>query len=215
MMKILRATVIAFLAGIAFSGTTEAQTWPKLLGEADPTVVAYTPKYNSRVYTGGFDQPRRKQTEKKLLNTLRKRNATQSTITTAQDYGRRLTGLFEPSTLLDEIDEAIDRVTATWRACGGTYASFASAFDWSRITFTVRDTVFANPGTGVMSGAVTMDKRNAHIVNLTFHYWFDPDPTRLEIAKLGDFARWEAGNILEWNRTGRPRELGDSSPCGR
>ena len=214
-MNILRATVIAFLTGIAFSSPAGAQTWPKLLGEADSTVVAYTPKYHVRVFTGGFDQPRPKQTEKKLVSKLRKHDATQSTITTAQDYGRRLTGLFEPSTLLDEIDEAIDRVTAIWRSCGGIYARHSSDFGWSNITFTVRDTVFANPGTGVMVGGVTVDKYNAHIVNLTFHYWFDPDPTRLEIAKLGDFARWEAGNILEWNRTGQPRDIGDSSPCGK
>ena len=149
------------------------------------------------------------------MKTLGKHDATQSAITTAQDYGRRLTGLFEPSTLLDEVDEAIDRITAIWGDCGGSYASFASNFDWSRITFTIRDTVFANPVTGVMAGGVTMDKFNAHVVNLTFHYWFDPDPTRLEIAKMGDFVRWEAGNILEWNRTGRAQDIGDSSPCGR
>ena len=212
-MKFVRATVIALFAVIAVSINADAQTWPKLLGDADPTVVAYSPKYHVRVFTGGFDLPRRKQTERKLLNTLTKHNATQSAITTAQDYGRRLTGIFEPSTLLDEVDEAIERITEIWRSCGGSYASFASEFDWSRITFTVRDTVFANPGTGVMSGGVAMDKLNAHVVNLTFHYWFDPDPTRLEIAKLGDFVRWEAGNILEWNMTGQPRDIGDGSPC--
>lgn len=213
-MNMLRKTVIALFAVIAFSVTAGAQTWPKFLGRGDPTVVAYTPKHNIRVFTGGFDLPRRKQTEKKLLNMLVNHNASQSVITTAQDYGRRLTGIFEPSTLLDEVDEAIDRITEIWGSCGGSYGTFASNFDWSRITFTVRDSVFPNPVTGVMSGGVALDKLNAHVVNLTFHYWFNSDPTRLEIAKLGDFVRWEAGNILQWNRTGQPLDIGDGSPCG-
>lgn len=213
-MNFLRASLLTLLTVIAFSATTSAQSWPKLLGDADPTVVAYTPKYHIRVYTGGFDQPRRKQTERKLLTTLGKHDATQSTITTAQDYARRLTGIFEPSTMLSEVDEAIDRITAIWQAAGGSHASFASNFDWSHVTFTVRDTVFANPSSGVMVGGVTMDKFNAHVVNLTFHYWFDPDPSRLEIAKMGDFVRWEAGNILEWNMAGTPKDVGDSAPTG-
>lgn len=209
-----RFTFVALvvLVGASLAGTAEAQTWPKFLRDADPTVVIVTPKYRVRVFTGGFDLPHPKIVEKKLPKLLRKQGLNENMVRTAQEYARRLTGAFEPSTMPAMIDEAVDWVVDQWSDCGGKYSSFIRGFNWSRVTITVRDTIFPNPDTGVMSAGVAMSKTSAHIVNLSFQRWFS-DPANAALIDVFGGAKWELNNIAIWNYSGRPRDIGTSRPC--
>jgi hypothetical protein len=110
------------------------------------------------------------------------------------------------------IDGSVDWVINEWNNCGGKYASFINGFDWSRVTITIRDTIFPNPDTGVMSAGVAMSKTSAHIVNLSFQRLFS-DPGNAALVEISGGARWELNNIAMWNYSGRPRDIGTGRPC--
>ena len=208
----LTSAALAVLVGGALATISQAQTWPKFLRDADPTVMIVTPKYHVRVFTGGFNHPHPKIIEKKLPKLLRKQGINENMNRTALEYARKLSGVTEPSIMPALIDEAVDWVVGQWNGCGGKYASFIRGFDWSRVTITVRDTIFPNPDTGVMSAGVAMSKTSAHIVNLSFQRWFS-DPANAALIEILGGAQWELNNIAIWNYSGRPRDIGTSRPC--
>lgn len=211
-MKSLSIKSLSIVILLLCAGSVSAQTWPKFLGDSDPSVVAYTPKFRIKVFTGGFDLPHRKIVEKKLPKRLLNQDVPLNTADAAQDYARRITGQFAPSTMLDDIDASVDRIINQWDSCGGSYSRFIHGFDWSSVTITVRDTVVTNPSTGQLAYGVTMDKRNAHIVNLSFWYWFS-DPSKAQLVVIYDIAAWELGNVAVWNYYGHPKDIGTGRPC--
>jgi len=205
----ISAVVVGLMLG---ASTALAQTWPKFLRDADPSVTIVTPKYRMRIFTGGFDLPHPKIVEKKLPKLLRKNGINENMVRTTLGYARQLTGALEPSTMPTLIDGAVDWVVGEWNGCGGKYSTFIRSFDWSRVTITVRDTIFPNPDTGVMSAGVAMSKTSAHIVNLSFQRWFS-DPANAAIIDISGGARWELNNIAMWNYSGRSRDIGTGRPC--
>lgn len=204
-------TLLTVLTLLVLSTLCNAQQqWPRFLGERDPSAFAVTPRHHVCVYTGGFEFPRRKQVEKKLPARMRAQGVPEPTITQAQDYARRLTGQGQASILLDEIDAAVDRLTATWAACGGSHATFARSFDWSQITVTIADTVISTPSG--LSYGVTWDRTHIEVVNLSFGQWFS-DPTHAYLITLTNIVAWEAGNAMSWQYQGYPTDNGSFSPC--
>lgn len=197
---------------LALAGSASAQ-YPTFLGASDPYRMAVTPRHHITVWTGGFDSPHPKWAKKKTYRLCMANGLPENSCLAAQEYVRRLTGAEAPSSMLEEVDAAADHVIDVWTACGGSYASYVRGFDWSRITVTVKDTIFPNPASGIMSGGLTLNGgRDVWLVNFWFDGWFC---CRGEagLATMGAYARWELGNAVVWGYHDRPIDKGDISPC--
>lgn len=207
--RIVRGLFI--VAALFVIGVPVSAQYPKFIGEADPSVMLITPRHRITVWTGGFDRSHPKWAKKKTLNKCLAADLPKSSCLAAQDYVQQITGFDQPSTFEAEIDNAADHVIAVWVACGEPYASFARRFDWSRITVTVKDTIFQVDG--VWSGGMTADGgRTVWLVDLFFQGWFS-DREHASLATMGQFANWELGNCVTWAYLGHVRDTGDSSPC--
>lgn len=200
-----------FVAGVLFaiSVSIPAQ-YPRFIGASDPSVMLITPKHRITVWTGGFSSPHPKWVKRKTLNTCLANELPEASCIAAQEYARLLTSDGE---LAVQIDDAADHVIAVWGGCGEPYASFARRFDFSRITVTVRDTIFQQPGTGVWCGGLTADGgRSITVVNLFFQPYFS-DRSHAGLATMRAFADYELGNSVTWAFLGHVRDTGDAPPC--
>jgi hypothetical protein len=202
----------------AASPPAQNPEYPKLLGNGDPSAPPYrTARYRVLVYANGFDDPAKEPKVKKSgPRKLRGFGLSKQQIDSFKDYAGQLVGLNGLSTLAIEIDEGVEQIRQKWNECGGAYARFINAVDWSELEVRVMDRPFPSRLCGNCLVSGELDGRRIRIVNVMFNRLLS-DPENAYLNGVRWLAPWELGNYAWWKfyRNNPPYELGFQSPCGR
>lgn len=211
--------VKAALFLIVFSAAVYAQQPRMMLGQPDQIPDKYSPKYNIRYNDGDFADPRPNAIRKSCKYIVNHGGSTyvQSTF---RDQANTITS--DPNWFGNMIDQAWERRTSDFIACGGNWAQAATNTSPSHMYVTVQPTLWQRSIYGstfwvhgemnpLGNGQYSIKAINIYVESIM------SDPANAYTVEFSATVEWELGNALadaagyRWNSV--DTELGNKSPC--
>jgi len=192
-----------------------------MLGQPDQTPDKYSPKYNIRYNDADFADPR-PGAVKKSCKYIANHGGSQYVLDTFRNQANTIT-TSDPDWFGKMIDQAWERRTAAFSACGGNWAQAAANTSPSNLYVAVQPTLWQvsiygstywvhgemNPLGG---GQYAIKAINIYVNSIM------SDPANAYVVEFSATVEWELGNALadaagyRWNSV--ETEIGNKSPCG-
>jgi len=190
-----------------------------MLGQPDQVPDKYSPKYGIRYNDGGFADPR-PNAIRKSCKYIVNHGGSQYVLDTFRAQANTITS--DPSWFGNMIDQAWDRRTSAFIACGGNWARAATNTSPSNLYVTVQPSLWQRSiyGTtfwvhGEMNplgdGQYFIKAVNIYVESIL------SNPANAYTVEFGATVEWELGNALadaagyRWNSVAT--EIGNYSPC--
>ena len=201
------------LSAIAVQGY--AQQPRMMLGPPDQVPDRYSTQYGIRYNDGGFSDPHPNRIRKSVKYILNQ-GASQPVADKFSDLARTMTE--NPNWFGDAIDQAWQRRTADFIACGGVWAQAARNASPSSFQIKVGATIW-ELSPGVWVGGQTDNNQGQHYIRAVNIYvmGIESNPAAADTTDFSAMVEWEIGNALAdvagYHPTDVSQEVGNRPPC--
>lgn len=198
-----RTWLLLALPLVFFVSSARAQGYYEFLGSPQAVPDRYTPKYNIRYNTQGYDNP--DVNWKKRWGKLQKKGVPDYAITEMANFPG------SPDAIGQWIDEAFDSIRAQFSQCGGSMADHASRVNPAGLYVIIMPSAFYEPYYKVdVAGVYYPSSREIRVLNI-YYTWSGANAGWLRHAR--DLLKWEMGNFFGVEMKVQPEPRADGWPC--
>jgi hypothetical protein len=186
-----------------FVTSANAQGYYQFLG--DPQVVPdqYSPKYNIRYNTQGYDDPQLNWN--KRWKKLQKKGVPDDAITEMMNFPG------SPNAIGQWVDEAFEYARNQFSQCGGIMADHANRVNPAGLSVIIMPSAFFEPYFKVdVAGVYYPSNRQIRVLNI-YYTWSGGNAGWLRHAR--DLLKWEMGNFFGVEMKVQPEPRAEGWPC--
>jgi len=183
--------------------SAHAQGYYQFLGEPQVVPDQYSPKYNIRYNTQGFDDPQLNW--KKRWKKLQKKGVPDDAITEMMNFPG------SPDAIGQWVDEAFEYARGQFSQCGGAMADHANRVNPAGLYVMIMPSAFYEPYFKVdVAGVYYPTTRQIRVLNI-YYTWSGGNAGWLRHAR--DLLKWEMGNFFGVEMKVQPEPRAEGWPC--
>jgi hypothetical protein len=203
-MVIKRRTWLLLALPLLFCvSSVMAQGYYEFLGEPRAVPDRYSPKYNIRYNTQGYDEP--DVNWRKRWGKLQKKGVPDYAITEMANFPG------SPDAIGQWIDDAFDEVRLQFSQCSGSMADHASHVNPAGLYVIIMPSAFYEPYYKVdVAGVYYPSSREIRVLNI-YYTWSGANAGWLRHAR--DLLKWEMGNFFGTEMKVQAEPRSDGWPC--